>query len=150
ALQAEWQRARRAGDNFCLVLLDLNGFKPVNDILGHVEGDRVLVKVGRLLEKKCRASSVVARYGGDEFIILVPACDPEAARQLPPRLAEAMADDPVLAQRQVTGSFGLAVYPDSGATPEELLRHADADMYRAKQSHHAARGPVLVRNPARW
>lgn len=151
ALQAEWRRARHAGDGFCIVLLDLNGFKPVNDTLGHVEGDRVLVRVGRLLEMKCRGSSVVARYGGDEFIILVPACDAVAAHQLPRRLADAMADDPVLAQRQVTGSFGLALYPESGATPEEMLRHADADMYRAKQFHHAARGPVLVRStPAQW
>lgn len=139
ALHAEWRRARNAGDSFCVVLLDLDGFKPLNDTHGHIEGDRVLVRVARILEKKCRASSVVARYGGDEFVVLVPACDPEVARQLPRRLAAALADDPLIAQRGLQGSFGLAVYPDSGANPEELLRHADDDMYRAKQ----------LRNPVR-
>ncbi|HVA62996.1 MAG TPA: diguanylate cyclase [Terriglobales bacterium] len=140
ALQAEWRRARAAEANgepasFCVVLLDLDGFKPLNDNYGHSEGDRVLVRVARLLEQKCRASSVVARFGGDEFIILIPACEPEIAFLFPERLEIALANDPVLAQRQLRGSFGLAVYPNSGATPEELLHRADADMYRAKQLH---------------
>ncbi len=139
ALQAEWRRARAASleggeSGFAIVLVDLNDFKPLNDRYGHLEGDRILVRVARLLEQKSRASSVVARYGGDEFIILVPACQPEIARLLPQRMQAALDEDPVLVQRGVRGSFGLAVYPDAGASPEDLLHAADAAMYRAKQA----------------
>ncbi|MGH9487855.1 MAG: diguanylate cyclase [Terriglobales bacterium] len=147
ALQAEWRRARAArahpgtgAAGFALVLVDLDGFKPLNDRYGHMEGDRILVRVAHLLEQRSRGSSVVARYGGDEFTILVPACDSEIARQLPQRLQTALDDDPVLAHHRLRGSFGLAVFPDSGATPEELLHFADAEMYRTKQTrqHRAA------------
>ncbi|HXY78704.1 MAG TPA: diguanylate cyclase, partial [Candidatus Acidoferrales bacterium] len=72
ALSSEWKRACRSGRPFSVVLIDLDKFKEVNDTLGHLEGDLVLARVGRLLEQKCRQSNVVARYGGDEFIILMP------------------------------------------------------------------------------
>jgi diguanylate cyclase (GGDEF)-like protein len=151
ALQAEWRRARAASleggeAGFAIVLVDLNEFKPLNDRFGHLEGDRILVRVARLLEQKSRASSVVARYGGDEFIILVPACQPEVARLLPQRLQSALDEDPVLVQRGVRGSFGLAVYPDAGASPEDLLHAADAAMYRSKQS--GQRGRAGLESPA--
>lgn len=152
ALQAEWRRASlasRTGEpaHFCVVLVDLDEFKALNDRFGHSEGDRVLVQAARLLEQKSRASSVVARYGGDEFTILVPACEPEFARLLPQRLQSALDDDPLMAKRNMHASFGLAIYPDSGATPEALLHHADSNMYRAKQLRQhrvAALGPTVV------
>ncbi|HXE31043.1 MAG TPA: diguanylate cyclase [Terriglobales bacterium] len=138
ALQAEWRRARAAtarGEHahFCVMLLDLDEFKPLNDSFGHLEGDRILVRVAQLLDNKSRASSVVARYGGDEFTVLAPDCEPEAARSMPQRILEAMADDPVLTTHGVKGSIGLALYPDDGLTPEELLHSADAAMYASKQ-----------------
>ena len=75
-----WKRASRSGRPFSVVLIDLDKFKEVNDGKGHLEGDLVLARVGRLLEQKCRQSNVVARYGGDEFIILMPETGVEQAR----------------------------------------------------------------------
>jgi|GEM_PF-5866093 len=149
ALQGEWRRARAAAADggpasFAIVLVDVDEFKPLNDRYGHLEGDRVLVRIARLLEQKSRASSVVARYGGDEFTILVPACPPEVARLLPDRLHAAMAEDPMLAQRRINASLGLALYPDSGASPEELLHRADEEMYRIKQQRQHRRAAVAV------
>src|SRR6266851_3427303 len=72
SLLSEWKRASRSGRPFSVVLIDLDKFKEVNDTFGNLEGDLVLARVGRLLEQKCRQSNVVARYGGDEFIILMP------------------------------------------------------------------------------
>src|SRR5207302_4468226 len=72
ALTSEWKRASRSGRPFSVVVIDLDKFKEVNDTFGHLEGDLVLARVGRLLEQRCRQSNVVARYGGDEFIILMP------------------------------------------------------------------------------
>src|SRR5581483_2518797 len=82
ALTSEWRRASRSGRPFSVVLMDLDKFKEVNDGLGHLEGDLVLARVGRLLEQKCRQSNVVARYGGDEFIILMPETGVEQAQIL--------------------------------------------------------------------
>src|SRR6266478_1848234 len=79
AVSSEWKRASRSGRPFSVVLIDLDKFKEVNDSLGHLEGDLVLARVGRLLEQKCRQSNVVARYGGDEFVILMPETGVEQA-----------------------------------------------------------------------
>jgi GAF domain-containing protein len=86
SLSSEWKRASRSGRPFSVVLMDLDKFKEVNDTLGHLEGDLVLYRVGRLLEQKCRQSNVVARYGGDEFIILMPETGIEQAQILAERL----------------------------------------------------------------
>lgn len=134
ALQSEWKRAARSGRPFSVVLLDLDKFKAVNDTMGHLEGDLVLARVGRLLEQKCRQSNVVARYGGDEFVILMPETGLEQAQSLSERLRLWMATDPTLSERHVTGSFGVGSFPLHGATAEDILRVADAGMYVSKHS----------------
>ncbi len=133
-LSTEWKRASRSGRPFSVVLIDLDKFKAVNDTAGHLEGDLVLARVGRLLEQKCRQSNVVARYGGDEFVILMPETGVEQAQILSERLRLWLATDPMLIERQVTGSFGLATFPLHGATAEEVLRIADAGMYVSKRA----------------
>ncbi len=134
ALSSEWKRASRSGRPFSVVLIDLDKFKEVNDTLGHLEGDLVLARVGRLLEQKCRQSNVVARYGGDEFIILMPETAVEQAQALAERLRLWLCTDPMLQDHLITGSFGVASFPVHGFTAEEIIRVADAGMYVSKHA----------------
>jgi diguanylate cyclase (GGDEF)-like protein/putative nucleotidyltransferase with HDIG domain len=132
ALSAEWKRSTRAGRAFALVLMDLDRFKFVNDFYGHLEGDLVLQRVGQILETNCRRSDVVARYGGDEFVILMPETSMEQARQLATKLRGWVSADPLLREKNITASFGIACYPLHGSSPQELIQVADASMYLSK------------------
>jgi diguanylate cyclase (GGDEF)-like protein len=134
ALSAEWKRGSRSGRAFSVVLIDLDKFKEVNDTMGHFEGDLVLARVGRLLEQKSRQSNVVARYGGDEFIILMPETGPDQAQVLAERLRQWIAADPMLSEHRITGSFGVASFPTHGFSIEDIIRVADAGMYVSKRS----------------
>jgi len=132
ALSAEWKRSTRAGRAFALVLMDLDRFKFVNDFYGHLEGDLVLQRVGHILETNCRRSDVVARYGGDEFVILMPETTMEHARQLASKLRGWVSADPLLREKNISASFGIASYPLHGSSPQELIQVADASMYLSK------------------
>jgi diguanylate cyclase (GGDEF)-like protein/putative nucleotidyltransferase with HDIG domain len=132
ALSAEWKRSTRAGRAFALVLMDLDRFKFVNDFYGHLEGDLVLQRVGHILETNCRRSDVVARYGGDEFVILMPETNMEHARQLAIKLRGWVSADPLLREKNISASFGIACYPLHGSSPQELIQVADASMYLSK------------------
>ena len=132
ALSSEWKRSTRANRPFSLVLMDLDRFKFVNDFYGHLEGDVVLQRVGHILEQNCRRSDVVARYGGDEFVILMPETSVEQARQLASKLRGWVASDPLLRDKNITASFGIAGFPVHGSTPQELIQVADSSMYLSK------------------
>jgi diguanylate cyclase (GGDEF)-like protein/putative nucleotidyltransferase with HDIG domain len=132
ALSAEWKRSTRAGRSFALVLMDLDRFKFVNDFYGHLEGDLVLQRVGHILETNCRRSDVVARYGGDEFVILMPETNMEHARQLASKLRGWISADALLREKNISASFGIACYPLHGSSPQELIQVADASMYLSK------------------
>ncbi len=132
ALSQEWKRSTRANRPFSLVLMDLDRFKFVNDFYGHLEGDVVLQRVGHILEQNCRRSDVVARYGGDEFVILMPETSVEQARQLASKLRGWIASDPLLRDKNITASFGIAGFPVHGSTPQELIQVADSSMYLSK------------------
>jgi diguanylate cyclase (GGDEF)-like protein len=134
ALSAEWKRASRSGRSFSVVLIDLDKFKEVNDSMGHFEGDLVLARVGRLLEQKSRQSNVVARYGGDEFIVLMPETGADHAQVLAERLRQWLAADPMLSEHRITGSFGVGSFPTHGFSIEDIIRVADAGMYVSKRS----------------
>src|SRR5258706_7636693 len=132
ALSAEWKRSTRAGRAFALVLMDLDRFKFVNDFYVHLEGELVLQRVGQILETNCRLSDVVARYGGDEFVILMPETNMEHARQLASKLRSWVSADPLLREKNISASFGIACYPLHGSSPQELIQWADASMYLSK------------------
>ena len=132
ALAGEWKRSTRAGREFSLVLMDLDRFKFVNDFYGHLDGDLLLQRVAQILELNCRRSDIVARYGGDEFVILMPDTNSEQSHQLAGKLRSWICNDPALRDKNVTSSFGVATFPDNGSTPQELIQAADASMYLSK------------------
>src|SRR5580704_5463788 len=134
ALSSEWKRASRSGRPFSVVLVDLDKFKEVNDSLGHLEGDLVLARIGRLLEQKCRQSNVVARYGGDEFVVLMPETGVDQAQVLAERLRDWLNNDPTLQEHHITGSFGVASFPLHGLAAEDIVRVADSGMYISKHA----------------
>ena len=125
-VQAELARAFRSGHPVALVLVDLDGFKAVNDMHGHAAGDELLCWVVERLRLGLRPSDAAGRLGGDEFALLLPEIDLEAARPVVQRLRA------VLSQR-TAASFGVAVYPTE-TEPEALLAAADAELYADKRS----------------
>jgi len=132
ALEREWRRSTRSGHMFSVIMMDLDGFKQVNDRHGHLEGDKVLTAVASLLRDRVRQSNVVARYGGDEFAVMMPETRTDQAEILAERLRATIESDPYLAAHSVTASFGIATFPLHGPTQEEILRVADSGMYLAK------------------
>jgi diguanylate cyclase (GGDEF)-like protein len=130
-------RAERYGSHFSLAMLDIDGFKLLNDTYGHPAGDLVLRQVARLLEEQTRASDIVGRYGGDEFLLILPeTAFPEAAA-LTEKLRAALVDEPfVTAEGEripIRLSFGIAAYPEDGREASELVAVADADLYASKR-----------------
>ena len=115
------------------VLLDLDHFKDINDTFGHGIGDEVLAAVGVALQSTVRESDFVGRYGGEEFIMLLPDADRETTLQVAERVRRAIADINVLERDSaVTASFGVAVFPEDAPDAARLVRNADRAMYRAK------------------
>jgi diguanylate cyclase len=128
-------RAKRQHKQLALLLLDLDGFKDINDRLGHIAGDKLLQRVAERLLSCIRGSDTACRYGGDEFVVLLPEVDDQnralvVAGEIHARLAKPyMVDDYSIAVR---ASIGVAVYPLDGTTENDLLKQADVAMYLAK------------------
>jgi diguanylate cyclase (GGDEF)-like protein len=123
----------RAGSCLAAVLFDLDHFKHVNDTHGHGKGDETLAMVSEVAAGTVRASDFVGRYGGEEFIVLLPDTDRSGAVQIAEKLREAIAAITIPGlDRTITASFGVAVLPDEAVEPEELVRVADRALYTAK------------------
>jgi diguanylate cyclase (GGDEF)-like protein len=122
-----------------LLLVDLNGFKDVNDTLGHHHGDLVLREIGPRIKAAFRGEDLVARLGGDEFAVFMPGADVSIAQAAVQRLQDALHKPVDLDGISIAldASIGLAWYPEHGDDVDTLLQRADVAMYRAKASHHA-------------
>jgi diguanylate cyclase (GGDEF)-like protein/PAS domain S-box-containing protein len=149
-------RAQRHGRQVAVLYVDLDDFKQVNDTYGHEAGDQLLRQIARRLERATRATDLVARHGGDEFIVLVadlPAGQDPAAREIAHTIAahveQALAAPAVLDGATITagGSVGIAVYPEDATTSDALLRRADAAMYQAKELSQLSEGVTAAAAP---
>jgi diguanylate cyclase (GGDEF)-like protein len=123
---------------FALLTLDVDRFKEINETHGHLEGDRLLQEVGRVLVESVRGTDVVARQGGDEFSVLLPESDEEGATMLARRIEEALATISAADHAPVCASIGVAVFPRDGVTPDDLLEKADLDLRATKERRRAA------------
>jgi diguanylate cyclase (GGDEF)-like protein len=136
-IQQEVIRAAGAGESFSIVFLDVDELKRINDTYGHLAGDALLREVSNALMDAVRGEDVVARYGGDEFVVLLPATPAAAAAIVAQRISDGIARHRFMAGRellQIPGvSLGAATFPRDGATAEELLASADATLYREKR-----------------
>ena len=145
-LETEYERATRYGRGFCVAIIDVDCFKGVNDTYGHPEGDRILIELAGMLRQVARSTDVVARYGGDEFVVLMPETTLDKAVAAAQRIRTQVASILTRNDSPLTISCGVAEWSASGANgPSDVLRRADAALYEAK---HAGRNRVVVAKAA--
>jgi diguanylate cyclase (GGDEF)-like protein len=143
-LESETDRTDRTGRPFSVLLLDLDGLKKINDNFGHLVGSRAICRLADVLRIHCRAVDTAARYGGDEFALVLPESQEDEARRVANRIRDVLADDtepPVL-----SASIGISTYRGDGERIEKLLSEADHDLY-AEKARRVRRAVAL--NPRR-
>lgn len=128
--------AKRENKPLSILFMDLDRFKPINDVYGHQMGDEVLKLVAKRLEKFARSSDTISRYGGDEFVILAYDCSKQDATALAERLVKAIEEPMKIDQLtlQLSASVGIATFPEDGGELTKLIRLADERLYMAKKS----------------
>jgi diguanylate cyclase (GGDEF)-like protein len=143
ALDRELKLVNRYGSTLSLVFVDLDRFKPINDQYGHLRGSRTLREVGFLIRAAVRETDIPARYGGDEFVVVLPQTDGESARVLAEKLRNLIEEHTFLQEEGINArlgvSLGVATYPEEAKTKEALIRLADARMYEDKGSRRTSR-----------
>jgi diguanylate cyclase (GGDEF)-like protein len=141
ALHAEIERSERTLRPFAVLLLDLDGLKKINDRYGHPVGSQALSRIGDVLRLSCRSIDTAARYGGDEFAVVLPETGAAAAGFVASRIHELIAQ--TTEQPTLSVSIGAAIYPSDGKTIQDLLQKADRELYGMK-SRGAEQRSLLV------
>ncbi|HEY8234756.1 MAG TPA: diguanylate cyclase [Vicinamibacteria bacterium] len=143
ALERELKLVNRYGGALSLLFIDLDRFKPINDQYGHLRGSRTLREVGFLIRAGVRETDIPARYGGDEFVVILPQTDGDSARILAEKLRRLIEGHTFLQEEGINArlgvSLGLAAYPSEANTKEGLIRLADKRMYEDKESRRTGR-----------
>lgn len=151
----ELARAQRTGRRLSLVMCDIDHFKAINDTHGHPAGDEVLKAVATLLKSSSRAGDIVSRVGGEEFVMLLPEMETQAARERAECWREVIEATPVQCAAgpiRITASFGVASFPENGKTADELIAAADVALYAAKKAgrnkvrHYGEQKPASARS----
>jgi diguanylate cyclase (GGDEF)-like protein len=138
-------RAKSNNSTFSLVMCDIDKFKSVNDTFGHRKGDEILKKIGQTLSQKLRVTDLVGRYGGEEFVILLPMTALDEAFEVCEKVRWEIEDQKMLGSDfPLTMSFGISTYPDHGVGEEELLEKADQALYYSKNN---GRNQTTLWNP---
>ena len=136
-LEREVRRAERSKHSFALLLLDLDGLKAINDKYGHLAGNRAIKRLSDVIKEHSRATDLAARYGGDEFAIVLIDADPGMASRIAHRVQKALRD--CREQPPLSVSIGMSASPEDGRTASELLQAADRHLYKRKKVAHARR-----------
>ncbi len=146
--EKEVGRASRAGNSFQLLMLDLDGFKAVNDCFGHKIGDDMLIEVAKVIREQLRDYDFLARYGGDEFVALIPDTSPEDVLDLCQRIETGVANCKLHVQNDTYASVGVSIgsagYPVQGETFDQMIVAADQAMYRRKTRRRLDPGNLLI------
>jgi diguanylate cyclase (GGDEF)-like protein len=140
-LENETERTDRTGRPFAVLLLDLDGLKIINDSYGHLVGSRALCRLADILRIHCRAIDTAARYGGDEFALVLPESQEPEARRVADRIREVLSNDDE--PPRLSASIGISVYRGDGERIEKLLSEADQDLYSEK-AKRAKRAPTAI------
>jgi diguanylate cyclase (GGDEF)-like protein len=135
ALDAEIRRCRRTANKFAFLILDLDRLKEINDRYGHVAGNRALCRVANVLRLQCRDYDVTARYGGDEFAIVLSNADRHTAHEVARRIRKQLCAD--TEHPLISVSLGIAIWPEDGITVEKLVLTADDELYTMKNMSRA-------------
>src|SRR5256714_4708328 len=144
-LEAETERTNRNGRQFAVLLLDLDGLKQINDTHGHLVGSHALNRLAHILRIHCRAIDTAARYGGDEFALVLPETQYEEAERVANRIRAVMASDPE--KPALSASIGISIYEGHGERIEKLLSNADQQLYSEKQRRARRNHAPLTRQP---
>jgi diguanylate cyclase (GGDEF)-like protein len=138
-IESEIGRSQRHKKKFSLAMIDIDNFKDYNDAHGHLNGDLALKLVAEGLKHNIRKSDVIARYGGDEFILILPELDKKGAKKIAEKLCAVIRKTKLPAKKfapkiNLTISLGVATFPEDGDDEEKLLKKADEALYQAKAS----------------
>jgi diguanylate cyclase (GGDEF)-like protein/PAS domain S-box-containing protein len=142
-LEREVHRAERSHHSFTLLLLDLDGLKRINDLQGHLAGNRALKRLAAVMNEHCRSTDLAVRYGGDEFAVVLIDSDKGMAEQVAQRIETGLQSDPN--EPALSVSIGIAIYPHDGRTVAELIEAADRQLYKCKRAENRRTLPAAGR-----